>query len=235
MTKTNADHAALANDLMDLTIEVVNQAMASMKRVRQSMERINESSDQTSRIIKTIDEIAFQTNLLALNAAVEAARAGEAGAGFAVVADEVRSLAMRAAEAAKNTQGIIEDTTHHIKTSTDLVVSTDQNFDLMADRSGKVAELVGEIVSACNEQTLGIQQIAKAMQEMDQVTQSTAATAEESAASAEELNAMASALIDTVGELSEFVRGKRAISLSSTSPKALQGHAELLPASTAAP
>ncbi len=110
MTKKNAENASMADVLMNEANQVVSEANESMGQLTQSMEEISKASEQTSKIIKTIDEIAFQTNLLALNAAVEAARAGEAGAGFAVVADEVRNLAMRAAEAAKNTAELIEGT-----------------------------------------------------------------------------------------------------------------------------
>ena len=110
MTKQNADHANQANHLMSETSSVVSKANEFMSGLTTSMNDISKASEETSKIIKTIDEIAFQTNLLALNAAVEAARAGEAGAGFAVVADEVRNLAMRAADAARNTADLIEST-----------------------------------------------------------------------------------------------------------------------------
>ena len=130
-------------------------------------------------------KIAFQTNLLALNAAVEAARAGEAGAGFAVVADEVRNLAMRAAEAAKNTAGLIEQNINDIKQGTEVVQSTDQAFAELGGNAAKVAELVAEIASASREQTQGIDQVNQALGEMDKVTQQNAANAEESAAASE--------------------------------------------------
>jgi methyl-accepting chemotaxis protein len=162
--------------------EVIGKANSSMRQMRTAMERINAASDEMAKIIKTIDEIAFQTNLLALNAAVEAARAGEAGAGFAVVADEVRNLAMRAAEAAKNTSQLIEDNIKNIKDGSELVAATDEAFSEVAGTSSRVAELVGEIAAASSEQTQGIDQINKAAIEMDRVTQSTAANAEQMAA-----------------------------------------------------
>jgi methyl-accepting chemotaxis protein len=152
MTKQNADNANQANTLMRDTSKVVDEANQSMKELTQSMQEITSASEETGKIIKTIDEIAFQTNLLALNAAVEAARAGEAGAGFAVVADEVRNLAMRAAEAAKNTSNLIEGTVKKIKTGSDIVGRTNEAFEKVAGGSRKVAELVGEISAASSEQ-----------------------------------------------------------------------------------
>ena len=116
---------------------VVSRANDSMRNLTTSMDEITKASEDTSKIIKTIDEIAFQTNLLALNAAVEAARAGEAGAGFAVVADEVRNLAMRAAEAAKNTSGLIEGTIKKIKAGFDLVDRNERGFRRSVDECGK--------------------------------------------------------------------------------------------------
>ncbi len=123
VTKQNADNAKQANTLMEETGRVVDGANHAVKELTQSMSEISTASEETGKIIKTIDEIAFQTNLLALNAAVEAARAGEAGAGFAVVADEVRNLAMRAAEAAKGTANLIEGTIQKIKNGSDMVVA----------------------------------------------------------------------------------------------------------------
>jgi len=128
MTKQNADNAEQANTLMSETHRVVDQANQSMTELTEAMNEISTASDETAKINKTIDEIAFQTNLLALNAAVEAARAGEAGAGFAVVADEVRNLAMRAADAAKNTATLIEGTTNTVKFGSKIVVKTTEEF-----------------------------------------------------------------------------------------------------------
>jgi len=125
ITKQNADNANQANNLMKEANRIVDKAHDSMNDLASSMGDITKASEETSRIIKTIDEIAFQTNLLALNAAVEAARAGEAGAGFAVVADEVRNLAMRAAEAAKNTTDLIEGIIKTVKEGLELANITD--------------------------------------------------------------------------------------------------------------
>jgi methyl-accepting chemotaxis protein len=191
MTKQNAANASQADGLMKQANQVINKAKESMDSLTKSMTEISAASDQTSKIIKTIDEIAFQTNLLALNAAVEAARAGEAGAGFAVVAEEVRNLAMRAADAAKNTSDLIEGTVNKIKEGSDLVVKTNQAFVEVSTSASRVGDLVGEISAASQEQSQGIDQINKAVAEMDKVTQQTAATAEESASASEEMNAQA--------------------------------------------
>jgi len=191
MTKQNAGNAAQADSLMKQANQVVQKANESMESLTRSMREITAASEETSKIIKTIDEIAFQTNLLALNAAVEAARAGEAGAGFAVVAEEVRNLAMRAADAAKNTSGLIEGTVKKIKDGSALVAKTNEAFAEVAVSTSKVGELVGEIAAASQEQAQGIDQINKAVAEMDKVTQQTAANAEESASASEEMNAQA--------------------------------------------
>ncbi|MBI4799637.1 MAG: CZB domain-containing protein, partial [Desulfarculus sp.] len=175
MIRQNADNAQQANSLMEQSNQVVSQAVLSMDTLRQAMERITQASEQTGKIIKTIDEIAFQTNLLALNAAVEAARAGEAGAGFAVVAGEVRNLAMRAAEAAKNTQAIIEQNLRNIEQGSSLVRGTDEAFGQVAQSARQVAALVSEIAAASAEQAQGIEQISRAMADMDKVTQQNAA------------------------------------------------------------
>ena len=210
MIRHNADNAQQANNLMTQSNQVVSQALESMETLRQAMERITEASDQTSKIIKTIDEIAFQTNLLALNAAVEAARAGEAGAGFAVVADEVRNLAMRAAEAARNTQAILEQNLENIRQGSQLVAGTDEAFGQVAQSSQQVAALVAEIAAASAEQAQGIEQVNHATREMDDVTQQTAAGAEESASAAEELDSQAHHLQDMVADLLALVGARQA-------------------------
>jgi methyl-accepting chemotaxis protein len=176
--------------------------------------RLNRSSKPLSgaplrQFPKTIDERAFQTNLLALNAAVEAARAGEAGAGFAVVADEVRNLAMRAADAAKNTAGLIEGTVKKIQEGSTLVVKANEAFVGVSTSTSKVGELIGEIAAASREQSQGIDQINKAMAEMDKVTQKTAATAEESASASEEMNAQAKQMKQLTDVLAGIIDGSR--------------------------
>ncbi len=207
MTKQNAANAHQANKLMADTKGTVARASQTMERLTNSMGQISRSSDETSKIINTIDEIAFQTNLLALNAAVEAARAGEAGAGFAVVADEVRNLALRAAEAAKNTADLIEGTVKVVKEGSELVERTDVEFHEVTKSVERSSELVGEISAASSEQAQGIEQINKAMSEMDKVVQQNSANAEESAAASEEMNAQAEQMKNYVGELVALIGG----------------------------
>ncbi|MBI5592003.1 MAG: MCP four helix bundle domain-containing protein [Deltaproteobacteria bacterium] len=207
MTRQNASNAGQADSLMKQTNQVVIKANTSMNQLTTSMREITTASEETSKIIKTIDEIALQTNLLALNAAVEAARAGEAGAGFAVVADEVRNLAMRAAEAAKNTAILIEGTVKKVTDGSALVKTTNDAFKEVASNAAKVGELVGEIAAASSEQAQGIEQVNIAVTEMDKVTQQNAANAEESASASEELNAQAEELKAFVNELAAMVGG----------------------------
>jgi methyl-accepting chemotaxis protein len=207
MTKQNAENASEANSLMKNANQIVSEANGSMKGLTASMQEITRSAEETSKIIKTIDEIAFQTNLLALNAAVEAARAGEAGAGFAVVADEVRNLAMRAAEAARNTAVLIEGTVKKVKDGSQIVSRTDEAFDKVAASASRVGELVGEIAAASNDQAQGIEQINRAVSEMDKVIQRTASSAEESASASEEMNAQAVQMKDMVNGLVGLVGG----------------------------
>ena len=210
MTRQNAEHANQANHLMTETSSVVSKANDSMSKLTTSMDEISRASEETSKIIKTIDEIAFQTNLLALNAAVEAARAGEAGAGFAVVADEVRNLAMRAADAAKNTADLIEGTVKKIKGGSEIVSRTSAEFSHVAVSSEKMSELVAEIAAASSEQSQGIEQISKAVGEMDKVVQQNAGNAEESASASEEMNAQAAQMKGFVEELVKLVGGAAA-------------------------
>ena len=187
MTKRNAESAGQAKSLADRAGASVGKSNASMQSLVTSMAEISAMGEETGKIIKTIDEIAFQTNLLALNAAVEAARAGEAGAGFAVVADEVRNLAQRAAGAAKNTSELIEGTIKKIKDGTVLVEKTNADFSEVASAVTKVTELVGEISAASSEQSRGIDEVSTAIGQMDKVTQGNAANAEEIASASEEM------------------------------------------------
>jgi len=216
MTKQNADNANQANSLMKEIAQVVHESTTAMAQLDNSMKEISTASEETSKIIKTIDEIAFQTNLLALNAAVEAARAGEAGAGFAVVADEVRNLAVRAAEAAKNTSSLIEGTIETVKKSGELTKITQEAFQDNVDIAIKVGQLVDEIAAASHEQAQGISQIGKAVSEMDKVVQSTAASAEESASAAEELNAQAEQMKRSVRQMVEIITGDTGSGASAT-------------------
>ena len=209
MTKQNADNSGQADSLMKEANQVIGEANESMTDLTHSMDEISKASEETSKIIKTIDEIAFQTNLLALNAAVEAARAGEAGAGFAVVADEVRNLALRAAEAAKNTAELIEGTVKRVNDGTDVVKKTNANFTKVAESATKVGDLVSEISAASKEQAQGIEEVNKAVTEMDKVTQQNAANSEESASASEEMTAQAEEMKGYVGDLVVLVGGKK--------------------------
>lgn len=207
MTMQNSDNAHQADNLMKEAYKVVSQANNSMSELTNSMDEIFKASEETSKIIKTIDEIAFQTNLLALNAAVEAARAGEAGAGFAVVADEVRNLAIRAADAAKDTANLIETTVQKIQDGNTLVANTNEAFGAVEESASKVGELVGEIAAASNEQSEGIGLVNNAVNEMDKVVQQNAANAEESASASEELSAQADQMKTIVNQLVFLVKG----------------------------
>ena len=194
MTKQNADNAGQAKIMMENADQVMRKVHRHMEMMNEAIGEITQSSEQTSKIIKTIDDIAFQTNLLALNAAVEAARAGEAGAGFAVVADEVRSLALRAAEAAGNTNHLIENTISAVKKGNELTSATSEAFRENIETSEKVRLLVEEISAASREQAHGIEQVNQAMVQMDKITQQNAAGAEESASAAEDLSKQAGLL-----------------------------------------
>ncbi|MDY6879081.1 MAG: methyl-accepting chemotaxis protein [Thermodesulfobacteriota bacterium] len=205
MTKQNAENAGQANTLMKETNKIVSDANDSMSELNLAMEKISKTNDETQKIIKTIDEIAFQTNLLALNAAVEAARAGEAGAGFAVVAEEVRNLAMRSAQAAKNTAELIEGTVKQVVEGAELATKTNDGFSQVMESASKITELVGEIAAASNEQSQGIEQVNTAVAEMDKVVQQNAANAEESASASEEMNAQAEQMKNLVNELLTLV------------------------------
>jgi len=205
MTRQNADNASHANRLMSDASSVVGRANESMAVLTSSMGEISKSSENTQKIIKTIDEIAFQTNLLALNAAVEAARAGEAGAGFAVVADEVRNLAMRAADAARSTAALIEGTVKTVRDGSTVVESTNSEFRKVSDIVSKSAEMIGEIAAASQEQAQGIEQISSAISEMDKVTQQNTASAEESASASQEMSAQAMHMREFVSTLAALV------------------------------
>jgi methyl-accepting chemotaxis protein len=210
MTQQNAAHAQQADDLMKGADAVVRDAEEGVTRLRQSMSEISEASDQTAKIIQTIDDIAFQTNLLALNASVEAARAGKTGAGFAVVADAVRSLAMKAAESAKETAGIIDGTVKRVREGVESVNGTVEAFSKVTDSVGKGGELVAEIAAASDEQARGIAQISRAVADMDKVTQQTAGSAEESASAAAEMTAQADRMRDQIDTLITLIGRLRA-------------------------
>ncbi|MEW6519376.1 MAG: methyl-accepting chemotaxis protein [Thermodesulfobacteriota bacterium] len=171
MIEMNAENSRKANDLMQETNQVISRANGMMSELTASMEKIYKSSEESSKIIKTIDEIAFQTNLLALNAAVEAARAGQAGVGFAVVADEVRNLALRSATAARNTSDLIANTGDLIKKGSLLVKDTENSFAEATENAGRVGNFLGDIATASKEQAQGIEYINQAVADMTGVTQ----------------------------------------------------------------
>ena len=193
-SKQNADNATEANGIAKQATMDAEGGNEQMKELVESMNRINASSDEINKVVKVIDDIAFQINLLALNANVEAARAGKYGKGFAVVAEEVRNLAVRAAEAVKETSSMVEDSISNIKEGNELVDKTATQLDAIVTGSSKVAEFLGEIASASKEQAQAIDQITEGLDQIDQVTQGNTASAEESASAAEELAGQAQQL-----------------------------------------
>ena len=209
MTGQNADNAVMARDLMAETTKVMTDSDQAMDQLTQAMNDIAAANEETSKIIKTIDEIAFQTNLLALNAAVEAARAGEAGAGFAVVADEVRNLAMRAAASAKNTEQLLEGTNTKVTNGVKLVRLANSSFKQAAEQANKTAGILQEISTASKEQSTGIGQVSKAVHELDEVTQHNAADADQDSQIAQDMESQAGRLNGFVQQLDALVRGER--------------------------
>ena len=210
MTKQNADTAQAANALAGDANDAAKEGMESMIQMSSVINKIKSSSDETAKIIKTIDEIAMQTNLLALNAAVEAARAGEAGRGFAVVAEEVRNLAQRSADAAKNTASLIEESKRNSEAGVNASDGVAQTLDRIVTSVQKLTQLIMEVSAASIEQSQGIEQVNSAVAQMDQVTQSNAANAEESASASEELSGQAQNLNVMVEELVRMIGGKAA-------------------------
>lgn len=205
MTRQNAENAAQADQLMRGTTTLIAVAAKSMDQLTSSMTEITKANEDTRKIIKTIDAVAFQTNLLALNAAVEAARAGEAGAGFAVVAEEVRNLARKSAEAAKTTAELIEHSAMQVKEGYTIAAKTTSEFAEVARSVVNCEGLVGEITTASREQARGIAQVSTAVAEMDKIVQQNAASAEESASASSQMHTQAEQMKDFVQELVALV------------------------------
>ena len=201
MTKMNTSNAKQANELASSVHKSADKSKEAMQKMSEGIGMIKTSSDETAKILKTIDEIAFQTNLLALNAAVEAARAGEAGKGFAVVAEEVRNLAQRSAQAAKDTATLIEESQQNAENGVSNSNDVANVLNEVVDGVTKVSRLISEVYVACEEQAKGIEQINTVTHEMDKVTQSNAANSEQSAAASEQLTAQAKELNSIVNIL----------------------------------
>ncbi len=201
-TRQNALNASQASELSNTARDNAISGNEQMREMQQAMAAINEASNNISKIIKVIDEIAFQTNLLALNAAVEAARAGQHGKGFAVVAEEVRNLAQRSAGAAKETTAMIEEAIRRVKEGLKMADNTASALNRIVQDVEKATELVGGIARASNNQASAIAQVNKGIEQVSQVTQTNSATAEESAAASEELSSQAALVKEMVGRFS---------------------------------
>lgn len=224
MTKQNSQNSIQADLMANQTREAVEKSREAMTRMSDAINRIKNSSDQTAKIIKTIDEIAFQTNLLALNAAVESARAGDAGKGFAVVAEEVRTLAQHSAEAAKSTASLIEES--QLNANNGVAVSNEVAGILSQIVNGvqKLSQLIDGVSAASEEQNRGIEQIGTAVAEMDKLTQGNASTAEEGSAASEQLFAQTKELNEVVNSLLVLVKGAGAVRSESSLAKSHVPH-----------
>ena len=205
MARKNTENTRAAAELAGRLQAAFTQTNSSLDDTVAAMQELTTSSEKISKIIKVIDEIAFQTNILALNAAVEAARAGEAGMGFAVVADEVRNLAQRSAQAARDTSSLIEDSIARSRDGKAKVDHVAASIRAIAADSNQIHVLVDEVNVASQEQSRGIEQVAKAVIQMENVTQRAAASAQESASASTQLTAQASAMRNVVERLSQMV------------------------------
>jgi methyl-accepting chemotaxis protein len=204
-TRHTADGAQQAKSLADETSAAAVRGAEDMTRMDEAMGEIRTATQSVSRIVKTIDEVAFQTNILALNAAVEAARAGEAGAGFAVVADEVRSLALRSAQAAKETATLVGDALERTIRGSQICTEVVGRLKEIEARGKPLNQAVGAIASAAGEQQSNVERVTISLGELNQATQGVAANAEQSAAAAAELNAQSEYLTDAIQALSQLV------------------------------
>jgi methyl-accepting chemotaxis protein len=207
MAQRNTENSSATATMVSASSKDFAEATDSLADMISAMSAINTSSEEISRIVKVIDQIAFQTNILALNAAVEAARAGQAGQGFAVVADEVRSLAQRSAEAAKDTANLIEASISRSRNGMEKVERVATSVRSTAANSTRIHRLVEEIHSGSTEQSRGIEQVAQAIQQIETVTQRNAAASEETASAAEELTAQSESIREIVRKLIELSGG----------------------------
>ncbi len=207
MTNHNADNAQQAKTLSFEARKSADAGTDAVGHLNEAIGQIQNSSDETAKIIKVIDDIAFQTNLLALNAAVEAARAGEAGKGFAVVAEEVRNLAMRSAEAARTTSGMIQESVQNAQNGVSIAHEVSDVLGDIVQHITRTTDLIGEIAATSQEQAQGVDQINGAVTQMDKVTQQNAANAEESASASEQLSSQAQSLKEMVHELTVLITG----------------------------
>ncbi len=203
--KQNSENTSIAEKTMDESKRHVDNSVNAIESLKSAMQEIQDKSNETSKIIKTIDDIAFQTNLLALNAAVEAARAGEAGKGFAVVAEEVRNLAQRSADAAKDTSELINSSQTSTKHGVESAQKVTDALDLISESTNRVDAMVKEISASSKDQTKGIEQLNSVMISMDKSVQDNASSSEESASGAEELAAQAQEMNQVVKEISTLV------------------------------
>ena len=196
--KQNADNAIKANEKAKIGKEEMLKSDGQMQEMKEAMSHINEKSAEISKIIKTIDDIAFQTNILALNAAIEAARAGAAGRGFAVVADEVRNLAQKSAEAAKNTTVLIDETVRAVEQGSSLADNTAQSLHQVVEGQTELSTLINEIASASEDQAQAVAQVTSGIEQISSVVQKNSATASESADASTELNSQAEKLQEQI-------------------------------------
>jgi len=210
MTKQTADNAKNADVLVKDSVEKAKASQDAMERLQNAVAEIRHSSDETAKILKDIDAIAFQTNLLALNASVEAARAGEYGKGFAVVAEEVRNLAKRSADSAKKTAQLIQSSQASSLRGVSLTQETAQAIGKITDVSNEIAIIVNEITTAAQEQARGVAQVNNAIGNMDNITQTNASGAQELATNSQELNSQSLTMNGLMGELVGVISGESA-------------------------
>ncbi len=207
VTKHNVESARQAETIATESNSSAAEGADAMDRMSDAIEKIKTSSEETAKILHTIDEIAFQTNLLALNAAVEAARAGEAGMGFAVVAEEVRNLAQRSARAAKDTAELIQSSRTNADNGVAVTEEMGAILNRISDASDKVKQIISELSASSEEQERGIVQINDAITRMNTITKKATTNADESAAASEELASQAGELKDMVDVLMNVVGG----------------------------